>query len=299
MDREDVTFGSGDDTCAGWFYPSTESGAPVVVLGIGLGSVKEMGLDGYARAFQSAGFAALAFDYRSFGASGGWPRQVIDVRDQLDDWRAAIELARSCPGVDPERVVVWGTSFGGGHAISLATERPPGVVAAVAQCPFTDGIASAAALSPLSSIRVGWRAVRDLVAKRRSRPPVLVATAGPPHSAALMTAPDAESGFEALVPDDARERFVNQAAARIGLKILGYRPGRRTADIGIPIFAGICLQDTVAPPRTALRQLRRAPHAEVVTYDTGHFAVYLDPWFDRAVADQLAFLRRTVLGVPG
>lgn len=289
-----MSFPSGDDVCAAWFYPPEEPGAPVIVLGIGLGSTKDMGLDAYARAFQSAGYAALAFDYRSFGASGGEPRQVIDVASQLTDWRAAIRFARSRPGVDPDRVVVWGTSFGGGHAISLAAEQPSGVVAAVAQCPFTDGIASAAAMSPFSSIRVGWRALRDLVALRAGRPPVMIATSGPPHSAALMSAHDAASGFDALVPAEARPRFENVTAARIGLTILGYRPGRRTATIAMPLLAGICLADTVAPPRTALRQVRRAPHAEVVTYETGHFAIYLDPWFDRAVQDQIEFLRRVV-----
>lgn len=296
MDRLDVTFMSGDARCAGWFYPPADpaSPAPVVVLGIGLGSVKEMGLDDYARAFQAAGCAALAFDYRSFGESEGQPRQVIDVARQLDDWRAAIEFARRQPGVDPDRVVGWGTSFGGGHALSLAVDPPAGVVASVAQCPFTDGLASAAVISPLSAARVGVAAVADMIAARRGRPPVLVATAGPQHSTALMTSRDAESGFLALVPPEA-DTFVNQAAARIGLRIMAYRPGRELRRATVPVFAAICLQDTVAPPRTAIRQIGRAPHAEVVTYDTGHFAIYHQPWFERAVADQVDFVRRTVL----
>ncbi|MFC5679365.1 hypothetical protein [Aeromicrobium endophyticum] len=41
--------------------------------------------------------------------------------------------------------------------------------------------------------------------------------------------------------------------------------------------------------------MRRAPDAEVVTYATGHFAIYRDPWFEPAVADQVDFLRRRVL----
>jgi pimeloyl-ACP methyl ester carboxylesterase len=297
--RHDVEFVSGDDRCAAWFYPPPESSAPapVVVLGIGLGSIKEMGLDRYARVFQQRGFAALAFDYRSFGGSSGTPRQVIDVRRQLDDWTAAVAFARTQPGVDPQRVVVWGTSFGGGHALSLAVRPPAGVVASVAQCPFTDGIASAAAMSPLSAVRVGARALADLVGARLGRAPIMVATAGPPHSAALMSAHDAVPGFLALVPPDAGDRFDNHAAARIGLRIMGYRPGRALRRARVPIFAGVCLDDTVAPARTALRQLRRAPEAEILTYETGHFAIYLDPWFETAVADQLDFLERRVLGV--
>ena len=296
--RHDVEFSSGGERCAAWFYPPVGAvgPAPVVVLGIGLGSIKEMGLDRYARAFQDRGLAALAFDYRAFGASTGEPRQVIDVARQLDDWRAAIASARTQPGVDPSRVVVWGTSFGGGHALTLAAEQPPGVVAAMAQCPFTDGIASAAAMSPLSALRVGVRALADLVGARLGREPLMIATAGPPHTAALMTSHDAVSGFLALVPPEASDRFVNRAAARIGLRIMAYRPGRGLRRARVPVFAAVCRHDTVAPPRTALRQLRRAPDVEIRTYETGHFAIYQDPWCGPATADQVDFLERRVLG---
>ena len=297
MSRDDVWFGSGKEQCAGWFYPapSGDGNAPAVVLGIGLGSVKEMGLDRYARVFQEHGFAALAFDYRSFGSSTGEPRQVIDVSAQLNDWRRAIEFVRTLPGVDADRVVVWGTSFGGGHALSLAAEAPDGVVAAVAQCPFTDGVSSALAMSPLSAIRVGRRAIRDVLAERRGRAPVMVPTAAALHQAGLMTSDDAVPGFLSLVPDEARDVFVNETAARIGLRIMKYRPGKQARRMRMPVFAAVCLRDTVAPPRATLRHLRRAPGAEVTTYDTGHFAIYRDPWFGPVVSDQLEFLKRHVL----
>ena len=298
MHREDLQFTSGTDTCAAWLYrPVTDAGArpvPVVVLGIGLGSIRAMGLDRYAERFAEHGFAALAFDYRWWGDSGGEPRHVIDVPSQLQDWRAAIDFARSLPGVDPDRVIVWGTSFGGGHALSLAAQQPAGVVAAVAQCPFTDGIASALAMSPISALKVGWRAILDIVGSRFGRAPVTVPTAGPPHSGALMTAPDALPGFRALLPAQQRDAFANRSSARIGLRIMAYRPGRAIRRTTVPMFAAVCLEDSVAPPRPTLRHLRRAGAAEFTTYRTGHFAIYLDPWFEPAVRDQLEFMRRHV-----
>lgn len=190
---------------------------------------------------------------------------------------------------------MWGTSFGGGHALAIAAEGPEGVVAALAQCPFTDGVSSALAMSPISAARVAWRAVRDIVATRRGRAPVMVPTAAAPHGIGLMTSRDAVPGFLALVPAEARERFVNQVAARIGLRIMTYRPGTRARRINIPVFAAVCLRDAVAPARATLRHLRRSPFIEVSTYDTGHFAIYLDPWFEPVVADQLNFLKRHVL----
>jgi hypothetical protein len=43
--------------------------------------------------FAAARLAVLLFDYRHFGESGGQPRQLIDIRQQLEDYRAAIRFA--------------------------------------------------------------------------------------------------------------------------------------------------------------------------------------------------------------
>jgi len=86
--------------------------------------------------------------------------------------------ARRGEDVDAARVIVWGTSFGGGHAIVTAADDGE-VVAAISQCPFTDGIASALATDPRTSVKVGALALRDAVGSLAGRPPVMVALAGP------------------------------------------------------------------------------------------------------------------------
>ena len=67
-----------------------------------------------AERFAAPGMAALAFDYRDFGESGGLPRQLMHTERQREDWQAAVRLARSCRGIHPERIALWGTSFSGG-----------------------------------------------------------------------------------------------------------------------------------------------------------------------------------------
>jgi dienelactone hydrolase len=64
--------------------------------------------------------SSVVFDYRHFGDSEGEPRELLSIRRQREDWRAALAFARSLPDVDGERVVLLGTSFGGGHAIVTA-----------------------------------------------------------------------------------------------------------------------------------------------------------------------------------
>lgn len=117
--REDVWFPSGDDRISAWLYrPAGADDVPLVVMAHGLGAVRTMRLDAYAERFSAAGYACLVFDYRNFGDSEGQPRQLIDVGMQLDDWAAAVAYGRTIPGIDANRIAVWGTSFGGGHAIA-------------------------------------------------------------------------------------------------------------------------------------------------------------------------------------
>src|ERR1700722_6741317 len=227
MQREDVWFNSGSDRInAGLYRPAGEGDAPLLVVAHGLGAVRTMRLDAYAERFCAAGYACLVFDYRNFGDSEGAPRQLIDIRMQLQDWTVAVAYARTLTGIDHSRIGLWGTSFSGGHVIATAA-RLPGIAAVVSQCPFTDGIASLGAMSPLISARITALAVRDLIGARLGRPPVMVQTAGLPGEVALMTAPDAYPGFLGLVPDGVELR--NEVAARFGLKLLPYRPGRLAA----------------------------------------------------------------------
>ncbi|MGH9009201.1 MAG: alpha/beta hydrolase, partial [Acidimicrobiia bacterium] len=158
-----MTFASGDAFCSAWVYlPDTASDSPlpVVVMGHGLGATRELGLAPYAERFVAAGLAVLVFTYRNLGDSGGQQRQVLSMTKQLADWDAALDYAAGLPEVDGDRVAVWGSSLGGGHAMAVAA-RHPELRAAVAQCPFTDGLASARALGIRKSLALSPFVVRD------------------------------------------------------------------------------------------------------------------------------------------
>jgi dienelactone hydrolase len=288
--HHDVTFASGDTTCGAWLYLPTEvSAPPVVVLGHGLGATREMRLDAFAERFAQAGIAALAFTYRHFGDSGGQPRQLLSINRQLADWDAAIDYVRAHPDLDGTRVAVWGSSFGGGHAITVAS-RHPELRAAVAQCPFTDGLASARALGPVASLKLVPVVARDVVTMLRGKAPVTVALAATKGSPALMTAPDALPGYQALVPDGVS--FVNEATARVIPTISAYRPGLAAKRIVPPILFCVSNTDSVTPPAQTLRYARTAPRGEIKTYDAGHFDFYLGDAFEALVRDQIEFLTR-------
>ena len=52
----------------------------------------------------------------------GLPRHVVYVSEQLEDYRTVIKFCRQQPEFDPQRVILWGTSFAGGHVAALAAE---------------------------------------------------------------------------------------------------------------------------------------------------------------------------------
>ena len=81
--RNDIRFDSGETYCSAWLHlPVGVKRPPVVVLGHGLGAVREMRLDAYSERFAAAGIASLAFTYRYFGDSGGTPK--LEVRPAVE-----------------------------------------------------------------------------------------------------------------------------------------------------------------------------------------------------------------------
>lgn len=294
MTRTDTTFTSGDGTCAAWLYEpstSTETPGPIIVMAHGLAGVKEMRLDAFAERFTAAGYRCLVFDYRHFGASSGEPRQLLDVARQQEDWRSAIAHARTLDGVDPEKVVIWGTSFGGGHVIHTGA-RDHRIAAVIAQCPFTDGLASSLTMSPLTSAKLTALALRDVVGARLGREPVMVPSYGPPGSTALMTSPDSAAGVEAITPAGLGIR--SDVAARFALDIIRYFPGRDAAKITCPAHFAVCVDDSVAPTRATLRHVRKAPRGEIHMQRGGHFDIYVGEDFEANITQQLAFLAEHV-----
>ncbi|HEX6655799.1 MAG TPA: alpha/beta fold hydrolase [Candidatus Limnocylindria bacterium] len=128
IEQRDVTFESGDTSAAAWLFVPEQSASgaqvPAVAMAHGLGAVKEMYLEPFARRFAEAGIAALLFDYRGFGASGGEPRQRIFPRDQIEDYRSALTWLSLQMEIDADRLGVWGSSFSGGHVLHVAACDP-------------------------------------------------------------------------------------------------------------------------------------------------------------------------------
>lgn len=140
MERPVSYFSEGTRIVATLYLPdSLKAGEriPGVVLCHGFTAIKELILPDYARAFAAAGIAALAFDYRGFGESEGVRGRLI-WRDQVQDIRNSITFMETVPEIDPERIGLWGTSYGGANVVYTAGIEPR-AKCVVAQVGFGDG----------------------------------------------------------------------------------------------------------------------------------------------------------------
>src|SRR6202140_4839277 len=139
--RSEVRFmADGNVELGAWLYlpESKTSRNPAITMTHGYAAVKQHGLAKFAEAFADAGFVVLLHDHRTFGISGGEPRQDVDPWRQVADWRRAISYLESRPEVDPDRIGLWGTSYAGGHAMVLgATDRR--IACVVSQVPTISG----------------------------------------------------------------------------------------------------------------------------------------------------------------
>jgi acetyl esterase/lipase len=297
--REKVRFVSGDAECVAWHYPGT-NGACVIMAG-GFAVTKEPATDRFAQRFSEAGFGVLAFDYRRLGESGGQPRQVVRIADQLADWQAAIAYARALPGVDPARLAVWGFSASGGHIFHVAA-RNPVIGAAIAQTPNADGPAAtrnaARYQTPVALLRLTGRGIIDAIGGLFGRQPRLVPLVGARGTVAVLSTPDVLDSDRILNPGNRYPDWLQSVAARSTLALGFYRPGRVASQVQCPLLVVVCDGDCTALAEPSVAAAKRAPRGELVRMPGGHYEPFLGG-HEYTVEAELSFLRRHLLKQSG
>jgi len=183
IETQDIVFdGEGVKLAGRIWRPAGDDASvkrPAILLSHGFSAVMDMGLGRYAEAFAAAGFICLAYDHRGYGNSEGWPRLESHPWLQVEDMRAAISFIRVLPGVDADRVGLWGVSYAGGHAITVAAlDRR--VRCVVAQVPLVTGQGNFDAWVPADKReRFLKRLADDRDARARGVPPTLSKAAYP------------------------------------------------------------------------------------------------------------------------
>ena len=138
---------------------TTNGKLPAVVVGHGINALS-IGIEKFAARFAERGLVAMAIDYQSYGFSSSGsddirllePDTTTDAQavtekearillkrtnlnnvHEVADFRAAISFLQGEPGIDPDKIGVWGSSNGGGVVMAVAAvdARVKAVVAQV------------------------------------------------------------------------------------------------------------------------------------------------------------------------
>lgn len=157
--KEVTIWSEGTRLAADLFVPDDLAQAekrPTILLCHGWAGPKSHLSATYAPYFCEAGFVCLTFDYRGWYESDARlvtpdkqpavdetgfmtvrakpVREVVDPLDQNRDIRNVLDYLMEEAAVDPDRVGLWGSSFGGGHVIYVAGTDPR-IKAVVSQVP--------------------------------------------------------------------------------------------------------------------------------------------------------------------
>ncbi|KAJ7732165.1 alpha/beta-hydrolase [Mycena metata] len=263
---------------------------PIIVMAHGFGADKTMGLGRYAETFAAAGYACLVFDYRRWGASDGTPRQVLMVKDQLEDYRTVIKYARQQPEFDPQRLVLWGSSFSGAHAITLSAENAVNAVAALAQCPYTG--TSPPLPFGLVSLKIAASVVLDIIKQTLGFAPVYIPVVSEPGTVGALTTEGTRAGMLVICSNP---RYLNQISASSLLQVPSYQPRAKAARINCPLLIVLPTQDNLCLPQGAEQIAKATEKCELVSVTCGHFDVYYGAsHHTESITAQLEFLKKHI-----
>lgn len=290
--RTDSPFLSQGLTCSAWLYmpPGRTQGQryATIVMAFGFAGEKTFRLPSYAERFVEEGWAVLVFDYRNFGESEGTPRNLVNPWRHVEDYKAAVAHARNLPQVDPDQIILFGSSFSGGHVLKVAAEDSR-IRCVLSQVPFVDGIASLRVRRSLDILGAFTAGVRDAVRMLTGSAPFTLPVYSGPDRLAFMNTAESEKGYASVV--EGTETWQNACPARIALTIAFYRPIASAHKIRCPVFIVLAKHDSLVPADAVLKTVYRIKGAMALELECGHFDPYHGQWFEQATRAMIQFLR--------
>lgn len=276
--------------CAATLHkPESTTPFPTILMVHGWGGTQLMLVTNYIQAFNDAGFGVVTFDYPGWGNSEGLPRNVINPWKREKTVESALAYTKSLPEVDHTKLILWGSSFGGGHVVQLSAEHPE-VKGAIAQVPMLDGMLAVKAVPLTRMIRFCWDIFLDIANPFGTRYLPIIS----PESEYSSMDRDGAWRIERWIQENLAQPQDNRIAAR-SLAAMGfYRPFKHLKRIQIPTLIIGATQDTVAPFDAAKVKRLSSEKVKVRTIDANHFDPYLEPWFEGNIKLQLDFAKALI-----
>ena len=281
------------DTCSATLHlPESASAKPVpaILMVGGWCSVQYALTHSFVNRFVAAGYAVMEFDFPCWGLSGGWPRQDINPWRRVRAANAALAHLKSQQQVDAHRIVLWGTSFGGGHVVDLATQHPD-LHGAILHVLMLDGVAAVRAVPLPRMAQMVAYGVADLL---KPGTPLHIPTVSHKCEFGSMDRDHAWDALQLGLAAHENKKYDNRVTARSLLTMGFYRPWTRLKKVQIPMLIIGATRDTVAPFVADKVQRVANPHLQVKQIDADHFDPYFEPYFPDSLKPQLDFLKETL-----
>ena len=281
-------FTSDKETCRGWFYRPDKIVSPgVIIMAHGFAAESSFKLPEFAERFASNGWGVYLFDYRSFGESSGMPRQNVNPFTQLRDWQAAIEHVKCFERIDTDNIILLGTSFSGGHVMSLAAKRSD-IRAIIAQVPFVSGLSSMFMMPIGWILKAGVLGLRDVLSSIFLNRTYSVKVYGSPKDDfAIMQTPESLNGYESLIPNGSQ--WINQVPAKILLMIPFYIPAITPRKIDCPALIIAAQHDSLVPVEAVIKTADKIKKSQLEIIDCNHFQPYHEK-FEHVISKEIEFL---------
>lgn len=262
---------------------------PTIMMVHGWGGTQLTLVTNYIEAFNNAGYCVITFDYPGWGNSDGLPRNVISPWRREKVVESALAYTKSLPEVDETNIILWGSSFGGGHVVRIAAEHPE-LRGAIAQVPMLDGLLAVKAVPPARLLRFGVDILRDILNPFRTHYIPIISEVGDYSSMDR----DGAWRVDEWIRANLKQLNDNRVAARSLATMAFYRPFKYLRSIQIPTLVIGATHDTVAPfDEPKVRQMSSAA-VEIRTIDANHFDPYLEPWFEGNIKIQLDFAAKVI-----
>lgn len=274
--------------CRGDLYiPNGPPNPPMVIMAHGFASERTFRLPAYAEKFVQAGLAVYLFDYRTFGDSHGTPRQYVNHRHHIQDWKAAIEHVRSIPDINSQKIALWGTSYSAGHVIVCAAQDPH--IAAIAiQVPFVDSLTTIKKFGVKYILQATPHAIRDIFRAVTFRSPHYIKVIGSPDEFAALNTAESLQGYQTIIPGDSG--WENKCPARVAFTFPFYRPIASAAQVTCPALVMLTENDSLSDIKSVEKAAKKMPNSTLVRYPYEHFDIYSGDEFEEAVHRQTKFL---------
>lgn len=274
------------------FPEGEQANLPVVVMFNGYATEWTFGTAPFIEAFTRAGFATLNFDYRYFGESEGQPRQMVDIPAQLEDCRAAIRHVLEQPWVDKSRLAIWGSSLGGGHAISMAAEFPQ-ARALVAQVPHCCSRAAMKQVKVAAILKGMGLSIADSIGAIFNARTISIPVVAEPEAYGVMNHAGWKKHYLQIASHS--KTWVNAIPARSLARGGDYRPMLVAGQIRCPALLVVAEQDSGVPVQSVRDTASKIANCEYYGFPGEHFDVYHGPFFETVLARELDFLKAKVL----